>query len=151
MKNKIRRLQKLFEKEFGINNIYKVSRERSHILARSCFHKYAVEKFNISYAELARFVGAKPETVRSSIVSFENYAFNFPFILEKYNNIRNRNMRNKITNEEIVFMQELLERNKRSWNGHDVVLADSKLHNVDIYFLQQKLDELRDDIVPKND
>ena len=143
MKNKIRRLQKLFEKEFGIENMYRASREQSHILARSCFHKYILENFNISYAELARFVGAKPETVRFSIVSFENYTFNFPFILEKYNNIKNRNMQEKITHQEITFMQELLERNKRRYNGHDVILADSKLHNVDIYFLQQKLDDLK--------
>lgn len=48
-----------------------------------------------------------------------------------------------ITNNEITFIQEALERVKRRYNGHDVELVDSKLHNVDIYNLQNKLDKLK--------
>lgn len=47
-----------------------------------------------------------------------------------------------MNNNEINFILELLEKSKRKWSGNDVVLENSKLHNVDIYFLQQKLEEM---------
>lgn len=47
----------------------------------------------------------------------------------------------KITKIEIEFLIELLEKSKRRYDGFDIVLENTKLHNVDVYFLQQKLEE----------
>lgn len=51
-----------------------------------------------------------------------------------------------ITHKEAEFLILLLEENKRKYNGDDVVVGDHKrsvkMHNVDIYFLQQKLEKL---------
>lgn len=48
-----------------------------------------------------------------------------------------------LDNREIDFIIELLEKTKRKYNGFDVLLEDTKLHNVDIYFLQNKLEKLK--------
>lgn len=46
----------------------------------------------------------------------------------------------KLNENETRFLINLLENSKRRYSGHDVVLEESKLHNVDRYFLQQKLE-----------
>lgn len=49
----------------------------------------------------------------------------------------------EITSKEAEFLIELLEQNKSRYSNGEVVLKNDrrtiKLHNVDIYFLQQKL------------
>lgn len=48
----------------------------------------------------------------------------------------------QINNQEIEFLIDLLEMVKRRYSGYDVELENTKLHNVDIYFLQNKLEKL---------
>jgi hypothetical protein len=105
----LERIKKVFETEFNIISLTDKTNETDNVLARCCFYTYLVRKCNLNYANIARLAGAKPETVRYSIVNFDRYCFEFSFLKNKFERVSLLIDGGEISIEEKNYILSILE------------------------------------------
>lgn len=144
MENKLQRIQKIIEKGFGIENMFKQTRENDYFLARSCFHKHVIDKYKYSYPTLAKITGESKETIGFSYRNFDRYCEQFSYLKDRYMDIEKEIDRKSgvLKNQEIEYLLKLLER-ERGWRTKDPLIVHATLSKTDIYFLQNKLESLK--------